>query len=302
MNELPYSWHDGKIIEGRPNIDSFNWSLHYGGNCWEGIRSYVGVDGETRIFMLYPHIRRLFESAKILKLRIPYSVEEIMLACVELVKKVGGGHLYIRPIVYYVGHAESTKEENLTISVDILVAKIDSSSRMNLKVITSNKIRSYPEHLMQCKTVNNYGQLRLYSDEAKRAKVDDVLLKDHNGYYTEASSANLFIIKDGVAYTPPNNGSILSGVTRKLLMDVLPNVFETPVIEKQLTFPDLVTAHEVFLSGTFVEIQQIIDIDGYDVERKNHPLLVFEIMKYYRQLTTYYTLRKGVVYGLDAGL
>lgn len=252
-------WSNGFFREDPVSVSSFNWTLHYGGSAWEGIRSYRDKDGTAQIFLLERHVERLFESAQILRLEIPYTKEQIADALVDLQGRHGNKELYFRPIVYRRKNAESNADVEPTIGVDIYAFELKNTfNKDGIKVATSSLSRNYPEFEMQCKSSNNYGQLMLLKDEATRLNVDDVLLKSRTGHYTEASTANLFVVlASGEIVTPPSDGSILPGITRSLIGQQL------QAVEKPITRPDLITAQEIFITGTYAEVTPIVEFDGY---------------------------------------
>jgi branched-chain amino acid aminotransferase len=254
-------WADGSISAQKTPIDSFNFVMHYGAPAvWEGIRSYRKADGTTHIWLLKQHIVRLFNSAKILNIEIPYSVEQLVEACNEVVEAAGGGDLYLRPIAYATQDAESVRAQTTRIAVDIYCFPINPPNReAGIKARISSTPRGYPNYHMQAKTTANYAVLHNCKNEFQG--VDEVLFCDNEGYVVEASVANLFIVKQGVVFTPPQTGSILSGLTRQWVAQKLAEL-NIPVIERRLTRPDVFTADEVFITGTYVETAGLIEVDG----------------------------------------
>lgn len=260
-------WHNGNIQDGDVQISSLNFSLHYAApTIWEGIRSYLQKDGSTKIFKLREHVVRFLESAKILNFTIPYSEAEIMVACEEVVKVNGGGDLYLRPIAYSAKNAELSHPRNHPIHVDIYARPLTTKER-DLKMVISNLVRGYPQFNMQAKTPANYAILQHAEQQVTASQVDDLFLIDNQGYVVEAQIANFFVVKGNYIFTPPNNGSILPGVTRSCVIAMLQNFWMAhtlmPILaEKQVTKADLYTADAVFLCGTFVEIANVSEIDG----------------------------------------
>jgi branched-chain amino acid aminotransferase len=259
----PYNmlmWSSGGFFqEESVSVSSFNWTLHYGGSAWEGIRSYLDADQVAQVFMLERHIDRLLESAQILRLGVPYTKEELMTAIIDLQARHGQKELYFRPIVYRRKNVETNNDVEPHIGVDIYAFELPNTfSKEGIKVATATVSRNYPEFEMQCKSSNNYGQLMILREDAKRLGVDDVLLKSRYGHYTESSTANLFVVlSSGEIITPPSDGSILPGITRSLIGQQL------QATEKVITRPDLITAQEVFITGTYAEVTPIIEFDGY---------------------------------------
>lgn len=253
-------WADGVISAKKTSIDSFNFALHYGSPVvWEGIRSYLKEDGTTHIWLLKPHIIRLFNSAKILNIEIPYTVEELVSACHKVVEASGGGDLYLRPIAYTDQDAEAVRAGSHKIKVDIYCFPIKSNEKTSLKARISSTPRGYPQYFMQAKTTANYTVLNNCKNEFEG--VDELLFCDNDGYVVEASVANIFIVKQGVLMTPPQTGSILSGLTRQWVAQKAQDM-GISVIERRLTRPDVFTADEMFLTGTYMELMPVTVVDG----------------------------------------
>lgn len=270
-------WSNGQFREDPTPVSSFNWTLHYSGAAWEGLRSYRDGNGIANIFMVERHVDRLFESAMVLRLSIPFTKEEIKAALYDLQGRHGNKELYFRPIVYRVRNAERLAPGGQDVNVDIYAIELPNAlSKEGIKVITSSLTRNYPEYEMQCKSSNNYGQIALFREEAERAGVDDVLVKTRSGHYSEASTANLFaVLSSGEIVTPPSDGSILPGITRSLLGQQL------QAVEKPITRVDLITAQEVFLTGTYAEVTPIIEFDGYPIGLGKRGPLVELAQKWY---------------------
>ena len=265
-----YTWADGDLIKGRKQIDSLNYSLHYSSpSAWEGIRSYKQQDGSTVIWKLDEHVQRLFDTAKILNFEIPYTKPELIRACKEVVKANGSGDLYLRPVVYSSDSAKSATPSEGSVCVDIYAFPLEKLHKKPVKLMISNYKRGYPQFNMQAKTAANYQILQSIKNELK-GDIDDILLTDNSDHITEASVANIYVFKGNVAYTPPNDGSILPGITRGCVADLLQNQqlmilkYKKPTLlfEKKITKADLYTADCVILCGTFTEVTQVSHIDG----------------------------------------
>lgn len=254
-------WADGSISSQKTPIDSFNFVMHYGAPAvWEGIRAYLKEDGTTHIWLLRQHIIRLFNSAKILNMEIPYSVEDLEKAVRDVVEACGGGDLYIRPIAYATQDAESVRAQTNRIAVDIYAFPIKPVSKdAGITARISSTPRGYPNYHMQAKTTANYAVLHNCKNEFEG--VDELLFCDNDGYVVEASVANIFMVKNRAVFTPPQTGSILSGLTRQYVASVLADAGFS-LQERRLTRPDIYTADELFITGTYVEIAPLIKVDG----------------------------------------
>lgn len=271
-----YSWNNGTIASSPTVLSSLNYSMHYANPVvWEGIRSYKQEDGSTKVFRLKDHIQRMLNSAKIMGFKIPFTLNQLVDACNALVAKNGGGDLYLRPIAYATGLAESAKPQKLSIAVDIYCFPIPPlhEGKPGAKCIVSTYKRGYPQFQMQAKTAANYGFLQLLKPEIDAAKVDDALLTDNNGYVVESTVSNFFIFKGDVALTPPNDGSILQGITRDTVGKILtdPTIMfqkhnkNPTLVEKHITRADIYTADCMILTGTYSEVVRVLEVDGREI-------------------------------------
>lgn len=275
-------WSNGIIRDEPVLINSLNYGLHYASPCiWEGIRSYTQKDGTTSIFKLDQHISRLFDSAKIIGIEIPKTKEEVIQACKDVVDACGGGELYLRPVVYSTILAEKAKPQKQELAIDIYCFPIQPlhSDKKGVKVAISAFHRGYPQFQMQAKTSANYAVLQNAKHELIQAGVDDILLTDNSGYITEATVANIWVFKGSFAMTPPDDGSILPGITRKTVSDIIRASMPFNVIEKKITRADLYTADCVILCGTYAEIVNVSEIDGRKIS-EDHPIFLSLKEKY----------------------
>lgn len=262
------AWLNGNIVDTPIQIDSFNWSIHYGSAVWEGIRSYVNKNNKNTIFLLDDHITRLFNSAKLLQVPMPFDKLTLMNACLDVLVANGGGEQYIRPVVYYSGKAEGAKTSLPDVNVEVHSFLLPSNrDRKGIKALTSPKSRSYPDYWTQCKSVNNYGFFRPLEHLSNETNTDTVFLTDRNGYYTEALTANIFTVKidkTGITlFTPPSDGNILPGLTREFIMGCVSKRSGYKIVERKLTAPDIIIADGVFICGTYAEVTPVIELDGY---------------------------------------
>ena len=273
------TWSDGKIVEGKAPLDSFSYPLHYSSPAaWEGIRAYVQVDGTCKVFQLKEHVARLRESAKILGYRIPYSDDDIVTACEELVRQNENVDLYLRPIAFLRGDAEGIHEvRSKDLSLDIYcvpISKLHKDPEKGISMVISNVVRGYPQYQMQAKTPANYAALVGVRSLLDQTGAQDAFLMDNQGYVVEATVANFFVVKGDVVMTPPNSGSILPGITRQVIAEILSDrakMFsrykKVPhIAEKNITKADIYTADCVFLCGTYAEVVKVSEVDGRAID------------------------------------
>lgn len=287
------SWSNGSLIKGKKTIDSFNAGLNYGVAIWEGIRSYIQTDKTVKIFRLKEHIDRLFDSAKIIGLDVPYSKNDLIQGCIDLVESNEKTDLYIRPVIYLGNDAEGKKEYSSDILVDIHVCKInDSNLNKGQNAIISSYIRGYPEYDMQCKCSGNYHKIYDMHSEASNSGADHAFVRDRKGYIVETATSNVFVQKGEEFFTPPNDGSILPGITRQIIINLINSqkIFHAydlkgNVKEKPITRADIYTADGIFLTGTMCELLPIMMVDKKPVGGAK-PTKHFEILYLeYQKLT-----------------
>jgi branched-chain amino acid aminotransferase len=268
MKETWIKWSDGSFVEshydGGGYPAGFNFSLHYGPVVWEGIRSYQFTGPfdiqKINIVFLDEHIDRLFRSAKALGMEPVFTQKDIKQAIIDYVwdNALDTKEFYIRPVMYIDAPAEGVQNKEFPTKTEIFFTPIREMAlpKREIKVCISNQTRGYPQHQMQIKNSANYVVNDLAYKEAKRQGFDDALLQTPTGHIAEATVANLFVMNsNGRLYTPPNDGNILEGCTRNW---VIKNVGAE---ERPITKYDLYTAKLVFLTGTFVEMARIKQVD-----------------------------------------
>lgn len=261
-------WFNGKILPTeQAKISLFTHGLHYGAGAFEGIRAYKQKKGGGAVFRLPEHLTRLLESCKILDLKIPYSLPDLIKATLETCKSNGFEECYIRPILFIAdGPLGVNPGHNPPVDVAILnwewgsyLGDQGASEGARLKI--SSFIRPHVNSLMtKGKITGQYVNSVLAKREAIGLGFDEALMLDSEGYLTEGSGENLFIIKDGVIKTTPLT-SILNGITRKSVMEYFHHQGHD-VAETRFTRDELWCADEVFLTGTAAEITPIREVDG----------------------------------------
>ncbi|MFI4955980.1 MAG: branched-chain amino acid transaminase [Gammaproteobacteria bacterium] len=262
-----YIWMSGEFIRAEDaTVHIMTHSLHYGSGVFEGVRAYDTEKG-TAIFRLREHTDRLFNSAKILGMKIPFSKEEIMQAQIATIKKNNLKAGYIRPLVYY---DQSTLGLHIEPSVEVKVAIVvwpwgaylgEDQALKGVRMKTSSFARNHVNaSFSKAKATGQYGNCSQASMEAKFAGYDEALMLDCEGYVAEASSANMFIVRHGVLSTPPID-NCLEGITRDSIMHLARDEGLT-VLERRFTRDEVYIADEAFLTGTAVEIAPIKELDN----------------------------------------
>ncbi len=263
-------WWNGKFVapeEAKTSV--FTHTLHYGLGAFEGIRCYKTADGKLAVFKLQEHIERLFDSCKILELKIPFTVQQITDACCETIKRSGLTEgVYIRPLVY-IGDGPLGVFPGFNPPVEVAImtwqwgaylgqeAK-DKGARIKIASFSRGYINS---SMSKAKAVGQYMTGILAKLEVKRAGYDEALLLDPNGLVSEGSGENIFIVKKGVLKTTPLTAAILNGITRDTIIQLAKEEGLT-VVEQSFTRDELYCADEAFFSGTAAEITPIREVDN----------------------------------------
>ncbi|MCS7242005.1 MAG: branched-chain-amino-acid transaminase [Candidatus Caldatribacterium sp.] len=277
MQELRLIWRNGKLVDWKEaTTHVLTHALHYGTAVFEGIRCYKTKKGPA-VFRLKEHVRRLFDSARIIKMTIPYTPREIEEAILATIRANEVEECYIRPVVFR-GYGEmgvdpSRCEVDCAIAVWCWGAYMgDKALREGIRAKISSYVRIYVNSgSPRAKTSANYLNSALAKMEAKELGYDEAILLDAYGFVAEGSGENIFYVKDGVLYTP-HPYSILLGITRDTVMRLAGDL-GIPVRETFCTRDDLYLADEAFFTGTAAEITPIVEIDGrYIGDGKPGPL------------------------------
>lgn len=255
-------WMNGTLVdESQAKVSVFDHGLLYGDGVFEGIRVYSG-----RVFELPAHLKRLYESAKVIRLSVGVTIEAMTKAVEETVKANGISDGYIRLLVTRgVGtlglNPFTCKAAQVIIIADQIQLYPKELYETGMKVISAATIRNHPMSIPpQVKSMNYLNNI-LAKIEALDSDVPEVIMYNHEGFVAEASGDNVFAVKNGQVLTPPVEAGSLEGVTRAIVMKLAAGM-GMPVVEKNLTRFDLYVADEMFLTGTAAEIISVIDIDG----------------------------------------
>jgi branched-chain amino acid aminotransferase len=259
-------WLDGKMVPWREaKVHVLTHTLHYGMGVFEGIRAYQTEKG-TAIFRLQEHTRRLFDSAHILGMRIPYDKATINQACCAAVRENNLANAYIRPMCFYGSEGMGLRADNL--QVHVMVAAWDWGSYLGeegmekgIRIHTSSYTRHHVNITMcKAKANGNYLNSMLALQEAISCGYDEALLLDNEGYVAEGSGENIFIVRDNIIYTPDLT-SALAGITRATLF-TLANELGFTIQEKRITRDEVYIADEAFFTGTAAEVTPIRELDN----------------------------------------
>jgi branched-chain amino acid aminotransferase len=270
VRETDKIWMNGELVDwADATVHVGTHGLHYGTGVFEGIRCYETEKGPA-VFRLTDHLERLHNSAKLLYLELGYSVEELHSACMELIGVNGLPECYLRPIAFS-GYGElgvSTAGN----PIDVVIMSWpwgaylgDEGLKNGIRVKISSWQRVGPNTIPHAsKATGIYLNSMLAVTEANRAGYDEAILLTADGFIADGSGENVFIVKDGKIATPPLSTSILPGITRDSLIQIAQDLGYT-VEEKNLIRSDLVSADEVFMTGTAAEVTPIREIDDREI-------------------------------------
>jgi branched-chain amino acid aminotransferase len=264
--KLKKIWLDGKLVNwDDANVHILTHSLHYGVAAFEGVRCYLCEDGKSAIFRNREHTQRLFNSAKIYLMQIPFTQQEIMDAAKETLMANDLREGYIRPIAFIGDGVMGVHPKDNPIRVSIICWEWgaylgDEGLKKGIRVKTSSFTRHHPNIMLtKAKLSGNYVNSVLAKLEVTRVGYDEALMLDPQGYVAEGSGENIFMVRGKVLYTPPLT-SVLPGITRDSIMRIAGDLgFE--VREVFFTRDQLYIADEVFFTGTAAEVTPIREID-----------------------------------------
>ena len=264
--ESKFIWMDGKLVPfEQANIHVLSHTLHYGLGAFEGIRAYKQVDGVGGIFKLDQHLRRLFDSARMCRMKIPFTFAEIRQACLDTLRANEFEEAYIRPIVFLgagaMGLGARTNPVHVTIATWEWGAYLGVEGlSKGIRVATSSYTRHHINaNLQRAKIIGHYVNSILARYEADDNGYDEAIMLDQSGFVAEGTGENLFVIREGKIKTPPT-ANILAGITRRTTMQILEN--EGYTVRTDMFGRDaLYVADEIFMTGTAAEITPVREVD-----------------------------------------
>jgi len=268
VDKVKSIWMEGELIGwDDAKLHLLTHTMHYGMGAFEGIRAYKRADGTTTIFRLHEHIARLFDSCKLMLIEPRFTSEQVIAACVALLKDNRMDEAYLRPIVWVGDGAMGIYAPDNPIRTAVVAWKWGAylgagAVEKGIRV----KISSWARHhihvsLAKGKIMGQYTNSTLAKREAKMAGYDEAVLMDVQGYVSEGSGENLFVVRRGKLITPPLSASILEGVTRDSIM-TLAREEGIPVSEEMVTRDQLYLADEAFFTGTAAEVTPICEVDN----------------------------------------
>jgi branched-chain amino acid aminotransferase len=273
MIDAACAWVNGTIVplaEARTHMTAF--TLHYGLAVFEGVRCYRRADGRSAVFRLREHVDRLFDSAKIATLDIPYQPAQLVEACLATLRANHFDEAYLRPLVF-VGPGSlglGTRDnpiETAIVSFRWAPPLGEEGQRTGVRTVVSSLVRGHANHAMsKAKISGGYVNSVLAKREAQRLGCDEAILLDADGRVAEGTADNIFIVHQGTLLTPPLDMPILAGLTRASVLALARDAhLGLDIIERSFTRDMLYTASEVFLTGTAIELTPVREVDGRPV-------------------------------------
>ena len=280
-----FIWFNGNLVEWRnAQTHVLTHTLHYGMGVFEGVRAYETQNG-TAIFRLQNHTKRLFNSAKITGMHLPFTMEEINQAHIEVVKANKLASCYFRPMAFYgsnkLGVAPDQNDVQVIVAAWPWGAYLgEEGMQKGIRVQISSFTRHHPNITMiKAKANGNYMNSIMANTEATRNGYDEAIMLDSNGFVAEGSGENIFIVNDGKLYTPALDAA-LDGITRRTVMAIAADMNLT-VTEKHITRDEVYCADEVFFTGTAAEVTPIREVDGRVIGCGSRGTLTTEIQQRY---------------------
>jgi branched-chain amino acid aminotransferase len=267
MDKAEKIWLDGKLVNwDDAKVHVLTHALHYGVGVFEGIRAYKTADGRSAVFRLREHLQRLYDSAHIMLMDLPFPIERLHEACIETLKANKQPEGYVRPLAFFgygsmgVGAVNPVQvciaswpwgaylsEEGLKKGIR---AKVSSFTRMHVNV-----------NMVRAKVSGQYVNSFLANREATLSGYDEAILLDTEGYVAEGSGENIYIVKSGTIFTPPLSSPVLAGITRDTVLRIAKDQ-GIPVVEQKFTRDTMYLADELFMTGTAAEVTPVREVDN----------------------------------------
>ena len=263
-------WMNGDLVDwDDATVHVLTHTLHYGNGVFEGIRAYE-TDTGPAVFQLRPHIERLFQSAKILYIDIPWTVDQLVEGVLDTVRVNGFSSCYIRPLVY-LGYGEMGLNP-LDCKVEVSISCWpwgaylgDESLEKGVRLMISSWQRHDPNAMPPAaKGVGHYVNSQMAKVQAIKSGYEEAILLSPQGYVSECTGENLFIVREGKIITPPSSAGALEGITQKTVRKIAEDL-DIPYIQGNILRSDLYIAEEAFLSGTAAEIVPIRSVDDREI-------------------------------------
>ncbi len=271
VDKVEKIWMDGEFVPwDNAKVHLLTHTLHYGVGAFEGIRAYKRRDGASVVFRLREHIERLFDSCHLMQLEIPFSRETIVAACLQTIAENGLAEGYLRPLVYIGPGRMGLFAVDNPIHVAVAAWRWgaylgDDGLAQGIRARISSFMRhSATSTLSKGKICGHYVNSILAKREAMKDGYHEAVMLDQDGFVSEASGENIFIVKNGEVKTPPYGSTILGGITRDSVMELLSEI-GLPIREARFCREEMYLADEVFFTGTAAEITPVREIDNRQI-------------------------------------
>jgi branched-chain amino acid aminotransferase len=262
-----HAFFHGRVVPySEARVGVLTHALNYGTGVFAGIRAYWNAD-EAELFIFRPreHFQRFLESARLLDMTLPYSAETLTQALVELLRaELHREDCYARPLAFYADESIGVRLHNLTPEVSIVALPygryIENDESLHATVSSWRRVDDtmIPP---RGKIAGAYVNSAFAKTDAQRAGFDEAIVLNQDGHVSEASAANIFLVKSGTAVTPPVTDNVLEGITRRSVMELLGKELGIPVVERSIDRTEIILADEVFLCGTGVQIAAVTRVD-----------------------------------------
>ena len=267
-HRIPFTWLDGACVPTEQAVvPIMSYTLHYGLGVFEGIRAYDGDKGPA-VFRLREHIERLFRSARLVRMDIPFSVDDVIAGCIDVLQRNRLHAGYLRPIAFVDDGKRGLGASNNRVRVAVATWPWgrylgDEGVQRGIRTQVSSTVRmNARSFLPKGKISGQYVNSILAKRSAQHAGCDEAILLDDDGFVAEATGENLFLVRRGVLMTPPLSQPILEGITRDSVIH-LARSLGIEIREECFSKETLLSADEVFLTGTAAEVTPVREIDGY---------------------------------------
>lgn len=267
-HRVPFTWLDGACVPTEQAVvPIMSYTLHYGLGVFEGIRAYDGDKGPA-VFRLREHIERLFRSARLVRMDIPFSVDDVIAGCIDVLQRNRLHAGYLRPIAFVDDGKRGLGASNNRVRVAVATWPWgrylgDEGVQRGIRTQVSSTVRmNARSFLPKGKISGQYVNSILAKRSAQHAGCDEAILLDDDGFVAEATGENLFLVRRGVLMTPPLSQPILEGITRDSVIH-LARSLGIEIREECFSKETLLSADEVFLTGTAAEVTPVREIDGY---------------------------------------
>lgn len=270
IKKADYMWIDGELVAwDEVQLPFLTHTFHYGLGVFEGIRAYESAQGAA-IFRLPEHMKRLLESAHMCQLEVPYTADDFCKASVDLLRANGQRSAYLRPVIWFgadMGLGLGTLNE-----IRCGIAAFEWGAYLGDEGLSKGirtQISSFPRRIVhgvptKGKINGAYVGSILAKRQAVLAGYDEAIMLDAQGYISEASAENIFMVKDGVLWTPPTTSAILAGITRDTVLQIARDM-GLPIEERSFTRDQLYVADECFLTGTAAEVTPVREVDNRQI-------------------------------------